>query len=359
MLSASYQKEVARDLQNGNVIAYVPPGSDVTTYREWDQRTAGAAWNGYLRTGDLFKHTVNAGIDYRQLWAEPTRDSQVPDEYTHDFAQDVMPPQRRDVGPQLQYNFFSSEYRVYFNVDTYGQSEDVRLGPAFSIGARTPLEAFGANNNSVVMGASVGYTADPGDSLITIGAEASNRYLDGEFVDQLLQAEARAASPEIHFFRLVLRGRLSLRQNDTWNTLVALGSANGLRGYSSQAFYVFGGNEALFNFEMRTKPIRWQGLQLGLVAFYDVGSVFTHVDDARFHQGAGLGVNVLFPQYASYPYNFDFGVPLDVPGEPFELRPQPSVTTGDYLPITSEAGAVDYGMSVPDPNRPDPSSPNP
>jgi hypothetical protein len=356
MLSGSYQKEVARDLQNGATISYVPPGSDVTTSRVWDQRTAGAAWNGYLRTGELFKHTINAGVDYRQLWAKPTAESQVPDAYVNDFETNVMPPQRRDIGPQLQYNFFSSDYRVYFNVDTYGQSEDVRLGPALSVGVRTPLEAFGSNNDSVVMGASAGYSIDPANSLITIGAEASSRYTEGEFIDQLLQIEARGASPEIGFFRLVARGQLAMRQHDTWNTLVALGSANGLRGYSSQAFYVIGGNEALFNFELRTKPIEWQALQFGFVAFYDVGSVFSDFDNMRFHQGAGLGINVLFPQYASYPYNFDYGVALD---EPFEFNPQPSVTTGDYLPITSEAGAVDYGMSVPDAHMPDPSSPNP
>ena len=356
VLSGSYQKEIARDLQNGSAIPYVPPGSQAKAFRVWDQRTAGAAWNGYMRTGDVFKHTVNVGIDYRQLWAKPSPGSRVPDAYVADFEADVLPPQRRDVGPQLQYNVFSSDYCVYFNVDTYGQSEDVRLGPALSVGVRTPLQALGANNDSVVLGASVGYTADPANSLITVGAEATGRYTEGQFVDQLLQIEARAATPEIGFFRLVARGQMSLRENDTWHTLVALGSANGLRGYSSQAFYVIGGNEVLFNFELRTKPVEWQALQFGLVVFYDVGSVFDRFDNLRFHQGAGVGINVLFPQYASYPYNFDFGTAVDE-GSKFSV--EPSVTTGDYLPITSEAGAVDYGMSVPDPHRPDPSSPNP
>ncbi len=356
MLSGSYQKEIARDLQNGSAIPYVLPGSGVKTFRVWDQRTAGAAWNGYLRTGHLFKHTINVGLDYRQLWAQPSPGSHLPDEYVADFEANVLPPQRRDVGPQLQYNVFSSDYRVYFNVDTYGQSEDVRLGPALSVGVRTPLQALGANNDSVVLGASVGYTVDPANALITVGAEATSRYTEGQFVDQLLQIEARAATPEIGFFRLVGRAQMSLRENDTWNTLVTLGSANGLRGYSSQAFYAIGGNEILFNLELRTKPVEWQALQFGLVVFYDVGSVFNNFDNLEFHQGAGVGINVLFPQYASYPYNFDFGTAVDG-GSKFSV--EPSVTTGDYLPITSEAGAVDYGMSVPDPRRPDPTSPNP
>ena len=353
VVSASYQQEIARDLQNGSAIPYVPPGSDVTAYRVWDQRTAGAAWNGYLRTGELFKHTFNVGFDYRELWANPSSESQVPDAYVAAFEADVLPPQRRDVGPQLEYTVFSSDYRVYFNVDTYGASEDVRLGPALSVGVRTPLKALGANNDSVVLGASVGYTVDPANSLLTVGAEASGRYLEGEFVDQLFQLEARAASPEIAFFRVVGRGEMTLRENDTWNTLVALGSANGLRGYSSQAYYVIGGNEVLFNLELRTVPVQRQGLQLGLVVFYDVGTVFDDFDDLRLHQGAGVGVNLLFPQYASYPYNFDFGVAVE---EPFEFSVVPTVTTGDYLPVTAEGGAVDYGMSVPDQNRPDPSS---
>jgi hypothetical protein len=55
-------------------------------------------------------------------------------------------------------------------------------------------------------------------------------------------------------------------------------------------------------------------VHLGLVAFYDVGSVYQRLTAARFHHDVGAGLRVLFPQLNRTVFRFDLGLPLDSPG---------------------------------------------
>jgi len=53
---------------------------------------------------------------------------------------------------------------------------------------------------------------------------------------------------------------------------------------------------------------------VGGVLFYDAGSVYGALGDARMHHDVGAGLRVLFPQFNLSPFRADFGVPLDSKG---------------------------------------------
>jgi outer membrane translocation and assembly module TamA len=65
------------------------------------------------------------------------------------------------------------------------------------------------------------------------------------------------------------------------------------------------------NAEIRSKPIEILHVQLGAVAFYDVGDAFHSFSAMNLRQGAGGGIRLAFPQIQRSVFRIDVGVPLD------------------------------------------------
>jgi hypothetical protein len=327
---AEYTTRVTRHVRDGQVLIYRPVEDGPYAVRAWREKELDVSAGGALRRGTHFMHTFEAGWDVRDLRALPNAETSLDPELRQDFIREVLPKQRTEVGPYLSYVFFVPRYQIFSNLGTYGQSENVRVGPSLSLATRIPVTPFGSTTNSAVglIGASL--TLAPLGGLIQGSVETSGRYEQGKVVDQLVSAILRGATPIFSVFRLVARVGLNARRRDTSRQFVALGGNNGLRGHVSQALVGYGDSAAVANLELRTLPIEWQALHVGAVLFYDVGSVYERLDQLRASHAVGIGLRILFPQFSRYPFAFDAGAPLD-PG----FRIVPTIQAGQVVPMTA------------------------
>ncbi|MBX2812418.1 MAG: hypothetical protein KTR25_11435 [Myxococcales bacterium] len=333
-LVGNYDNRIIRQLRAGRVDVWdAPQTAEIETIpRAFDQHFRAAQAFMSYRHGKAFRQTFGIAVDYRDRSVEPARETQLPDELRSAFAEDILPRARRQLGPRLSYTFNLPNFVVLQNLGSYGQSENIRLGPSISLSVRTPLKAFGSSVNALVVNAGLGFITTPKGGLIEISASGGARYEDNTIIDQVLSGTLRGATPVLGFVRLAGRITWTGRQNDTSQSFVTLGGDNGLRGYPSQDFRVVNGNRLLANIEARSLPLTWQALHFGLIAFYDVGSVYTQLSSARLHHAVGLGLRVLVPQFQRYPSRLDVGLPL---GPTRIGTPVLSGGAGQALPLTA------------------------
>lgn len=332
--SVSYQDYVQRRLQGSTLARYPDPRRVAMgpyarrAFRERDLLASAAA---YLRFGTAFKQTWGLGWDVRSVDAHPIAESMLPPELEAAFRRNVMPLPRTEIGPTFSYEIWTPRYVTFENLSTFGQSENVRVGPLATLSTRVPLAALGSSRDAWVFQASAGFVIAPGGFLLELRALGRTRYERTGLLDQRFETLFRGATPVLfRGFRLVARSSLEARRNDSTNAFVTLGAGNGLRGYRSQEIYGNGASRFLTNVELRTLPIEWQAVHVGAVVFYDVGSVYESLREARFYHAVGLGLRVLFPQFNRYPFSFDGGTSWD-PG----FRFVPTVTSGQVIPMTA------------------------
>jgi len=238
-------------------------------------------------------------------------------------------------------------YLVFTNLSSFGQSENVRVGPSVDGLIGLPLRAYGASSDGLVLHALLGYTWAERDALVDVAGEGFARLENGNVVDQRAILRVRGATPVLRWVlgRFVLRAYWDARQNDSQRTFVSLGGDNGLRGYPAQQFYTFGGRRILGNFEYRSLPWLLSSVHLGGVVFYDAGTVYQRLENARFHHCAGVGVRVLFPQLNRSVFRIDLGVPLDSSG----ISALVTYGSEQFVPLTAlddEAAAADQSSAV-------------
>jgi hypothetical protein len=327
-LTGSFDTRVRRTLSNGEPIEWVPEGqSEAAALRIWRQQDIDGRAAVRFRQGRDRRHTI------RVSFFASDRQSRVIDETAlapgreQDFLTEVAPPSRREIGPGIGYDVFFPRYTRFVNLDTYGQTENVRTGPSFSASASAPLRALGSNVEARIIRSGVGWTWAGGDALLRLSGSGSARWQDGIWSDQRLSATLRAATPMFGPVRFVTRFRLSMRFNDTTNSLVALGGNSGLRGFPSQYLADFGAHWARLNVEMRTKALSWRGILLGGVLFYDTGTVFVDPAQIRLSHGFGLGLRLLLPQLNRSPWGADGGFSVN----PFQFVP--TIRSAQVVPI--------------------------
>ena len=337
--SYAYDNRVYRGLRGTKVASFplYDPDDPEGPYarRVYRGRVHKASLLGYTRFGERTKQTFGAGWSLYSLQVAPNRETMLPEQLREDFERLVLPQERLDSGPILNYDFFLPNWVTFVNLATYGQSENVRVGPAATLELRVPLQALGSRRNALVASGEVGLTLAPAGALVDARAGWAGRYQNEQLIDQKTTLLLRGASPVFSIFRFVARLSLELRKRDTQNTFVTLGSDNGLRGYESQALWGVGADRALGNFELRALPIEWQALHLGGVLFYDVGSVYKHVSALHAYHAVGVGVRLLFPQFNRMPFSFDGGMSFD-PG----FRFVPAISGGQNVAITAAEEAL-------------------
>jgi hypothetical protein len=276
------------------------------------------------------KHTLSVGWDYRSLRAHPITESQLPDSLYSDFVRDLLPARRTDSGPTLSYEMFVARWVTFVNLATYGQSENVRVGPALALSTRVPIDALGSTYNAWVIAGDSSLVLAPRGFLVDLRAGGNMRLQQQRWIDRKATFQVRAATPVFSIFRFVVRSYLELRRSDTQRTYVTLGGDNALRGFPSQYFHGSGADRFLANFELRTLPIEWEAVHVGAVLFYDVGSVFYKPSAMQLSHGVGLGIRLLFPQFNRTPFSFDAGTSFN-PAFPVV----PTITAGQVVPITA------------------------
>ena len=336
LASFAYDTRVARLLDGLENTTFPTPKQDPDgpyAQRIWRSRIGTGSAYSYLRLGEAFKQTWALGWDVRSYQYDPNAETMLPPELAAAFelSQDGIPRDRREIGPAFSYDILIPQYARFVNLATYGVTENVRVGPSAGVTARAPLRAFGSDTNSWVFTMRVGCILAPAGWLLEGSVAGRTRYEGERLVDQRLQALVRGATPVLFdWFRLVSRMTVDARRNDTAKTYVTLGANNGLRGYYSQSFRVSGASYVLANFELRTRPLEWQAVQVGGVLFYDTGSVYRKFSELTMHHAVGIGLRVLFPQLNRTPFSIDEGMGMDP-----SLRLVPTIKDGQVVPLTA------------------------
>jgi hypothetical protein len=354
-LLAYYRVSVQRGVSGGRIVGFDTRAGDEHGKRcslaqagcvakVWEERALKVEAGAHHRVGDRYKHTFSAGAGFKDRDAEANSESGLQASERDVFEAEVLPRVRREAYPFLGYRLADVTYVSFEHLATFGQTESVRVGPFFSGRLAAPLEVVGSTDDALVASAGAGYVWAEHDALVDALMQARARLERVGAVDRGFVARLRAASPSIDglYGRLVLHGVLDARDRDTQNTLVTLGGDAGLRGYPSQYFYGFGVSRWVSNVEYRTRPWMLQSIHLGLVAFYDVGSVYASLRTARVHHAAGAGVRVLFPHFNRHVFRLDAGVPLDGAGFAVTL----SYGSSQAVALTPEEDALAAGLDL-------------
>ncbi|MET0283334.1 MAG: BamA/TamA family outer membrane protein [Polyangiales bacterium] len=339
--SGSYTTQVIRQLARRQIQRFPTMAEDPDgpyAQRAWRQQNANAYVAGYHRVGESVKNTFGLGWDVRYRHSQATRETMLVPELQDYFDTRVVPRERRESGPLLSYDLFTPTFVTFEDLATFGQSENVRVGPSLTLLSRVPLRGLGSNTNSWVVDGTAGYTLAPGGFLIDAKVEVIGRLERERLVDQRLIAQLRGATPVLFkAFRFVTRVNWDARREDTLNTFVTLGSSNGLRGYTSQELRANGASRLLANFELRSVPfVAWEAIHVGAVLFYDVGSVYNKRSDFSLMHAVGLGLRVLLPQLNRTPFSFDAAAALNDPAPndpPFRLVP--TIKDGQVVPVSA------------------------
>ena len=287
----------------------------------WDDESYSASVAVGYRRGVAYKQTFSLALAFSGRAVAPNAETGLAPGQEQLFRDTLLPRTRRQIYPALTYELWLPTYAVFENLSTFGKIESVRVGPSAEASVRFPLEAFGSSTDSVVFEGALGYVYGDGRTIAELAFTAGARVEEGLVADQVATAVLRGATPPFLLGRLVLRLDWAGRMNDTERTLVVLGGSNGLRGYPSAQFGVFGGNRARANLEYRSLPIVIESVHIGAVAFYDAGTLYPYrcpesedprvrCDEPPWHS-LGVGLRVLFPQLNYTPFRIDVGFPLE------------------------------------------------
>jgi hypothetical protein len=320
----AYAVFVWRDLRNGALLGFdarpgathgdsCAVGSADCIPLVWDETRVRLDAGVHRRFGERYTQTFSAGAGVYDRAVAANSETRLRNaEQVRVFGAEVLPRSRRDVYPFVRYRLSVPQYRVFTNLGTFGRSESVQVGPSLDSSVLIPLKFLGSTRDGMSLTGSIGYVWADDDALLDVFAQGWSRLDAGRVIDQRGAVQLRAASPSYDWLwgRLVARFYWEVRHNDTQNTLVTLGGGNGLRGYPAQYLFGRGADRMLWNLEYRTRPWLLQSIHLGLVAFYDAGSVYKGLSNLRVRQAIGAGVRVLFPQFNPYAFRLDVGQPI-------------------------------------------------
>ncbi len=280
-------------------------------------------------------HRLAAGVGFVDDHAAAIAETALPVALEEAYARDVLPPTRRTLFPFLDYQAFTTDHRVYEDLDTFGVSEPVRLGPSLAVTLGAGSHAALSSSDTVFGAGAVAIAADPWSGLVEAAAEGSARLEDGVVKNRALSLRLRLASAPTLAGRLLWRVDTTLRRDDETNTLVTLGGDSGLRGYASGAFHDVGASVVTSTLEWRSLPIDLSTLAFGVACFYDAGGIFHEPGELRLHHDVGVGVRFLFPQFNRGVYRLDVAAPLD------ELGLRVQLSFGDTQVVEHGRAAFD------------------
>ncbi|NOZ85424.1 MAG: BamA/TamA family outer membrane protein [Deltaproteobacteria bacterium] len=215
--------------------------------------------------------------------------------------------------------FFEARYSRQRNIDTYGLTEDVRLGPSLVMEAAHASPVLGFDQYSVSLSAIGGYRLLIGNNILWVGLSYSARWwpdsgMEGAhsfWIDRNLEVEFENITPMLFdWFRILSRIHFSSMDYSRSLSIISIGGNNGLRGFQSD---FRSGTRALnINIEVRSRPFIFKTLHFGLAAFYDAGDAWMHElgDSIHYNQSLGIGIRALFPQFDRGVVRLDFGFPL-------------------------------------------------
>jgi hypothetical protein len=227
-----------------------------------------------------------------------------------------LPRSEDSDGPYVTLNAYHASYIRLVNIDTFALTEDYRLGPTAAVSARYAIP-LGFSSHFLELSASYGSVHRWHDDLFSYAAGAAARIqtdvLPGRpgevLVNEEVDASIRNVSPRFGPFRLHVYGGMQLRNHDLNHVRFSIGSDSGLRGFAPREFQ--GNSRYEVNVELRTLPLNLWTLHVGAVAFYDGGDAPVSLLTPGWHQDAGVGVRILFPQFNRDVLRLDLAFPFE------------------------------------------------
>ena len=293
------------------------PDPNVTPIDEqlpWDYRVRalGANANAVRSFGTDYKQNVTIGYDLDSAHFQLLESFPGLVEQREPFARAVLPRSEVTSVPYVAYGMYTPRYKTRRNVQTYDLAEDLRIGPSVEASVGVSLKALGSTFNFQRASVSGAWTFPwCRDGSITLSAGIGTRHQEGELIDNQASWSLRLVSPVYWRARVVAESSFGMRWNDTTNSLLTIGSDNGLRGFSINEFA--GQRLTGSQVEVRSLPYALWVFRLGGVLFYDVGGAADTFSALALHHDAGIGLRSLVPQTSRELFRFDLAFPLDGP----------------------------------------------
>lgn len=221
----------------------------------------------------------------------------------------LLPVSDTRLSPFAQVHAYPNRFLRVLDFEALGLQEDYRLGYDLWLRAYPALRAVGSTRNLMGLYGGVGYTVPLADGLARAYAASKVELSRPETTDGQVLAGARVVTPRLPFGRVVLDGYVLDRFDNYLNPTLSLGGTGRLRGYQTLAFV--GPNVVVSNVEVRTRPLEIFSVQVGAVAFYDVGDAFRDFQAMSLKHGAGAGLRFLLPQIERAVFRIDVGFPLN------------------------------------------------
>lgn len=311
-LELAHADALAREFRGDDLLAHTAPSGTVLPH-EYRRRSLLAEADLVHQVGDRLKYHLRVGYRLETLRTELVPGFPGGAEDRDWFRAEVM-ERSEDISSVFgQYRLFTPRHATYRDINSFDLAEDVQLGPDLTGEVSMAMKPIGSDENFLGLGSTGRWTFDwRGNGYVRIASTIGGRLQEGDFIDNLFQASAAVASPPVaDRFRIVARGLVAARLDETSNRFFTAGGGTGLRGYDVGAFG--GEKQVIGNLELRTLPATASFLRVGGVAFWDLGHAADELGDLSIKHDLGVGARILIPQISSFVFRIDWAVPLQGP----------------------------------------------
>ncbi len=249
-------------IDNDRVDSLYDLGAIVDQFREHRKYAEGyVGWSRGLTNGWVQRWSVGATYDERQFAVTPL--------WT---GTSVVPADRKNVYPWVQYDLIQDEYLKLKNRDQIERTEDFYVGARASLRLGWAAASFGSGQSALIFAGSVGHGAALSErATLLSNLNLAGRVESGALRNSVLGANTRyyvQQSKHLLFFTTL---EAAYGRNLDLDNPLLLGGDNGLRGYPLR--YQGGNARALLTIEQRYfsdwYPFRL--FRVGAAAFIDVG----------------------------------------------------------------------------------------
>ena len=312
--AGSFVDEITRQFQGGNLRQLKYGHELIPDYfhdRVWSSSLQGTRSFGVIDKLNLTAGFLVASVLYKLTDDFPTTLSSG----ARAAYLATLPRSENASGPYVQVAAFRATYVRLQNINSFALSEDFRTGPSMSLSLRFADPVFGFDSRYLAITAAYGATYYGRDNLLSFAMNGAARLQPGivagdSWVNQVFGASFHEVTPRFSVLRLHIAGAFQFRRNDTTNSRVSLGSDSGLRGFAPRE--LVGNNFYRINVELRTLALNLWTVHIGAVIFYDGGDAPVSLLTASWHQDAGVGLRVLFPQFNKDVLRFDLAFPMEL-----------------------------------------------
>jgi len=297
---------------------YDSPSTTGNDNLPWEYRARELYWITFVTRsyGLLSKADISWGLESQEhRYASDAAQSRYAPSVTGEFLSKEVEHSDTRLGPFARLDVYRNRYISLVDVETLGLQED------FPVGYRLLLKTYAASHYAqssrdvlgTVTGISYTWPLDNGLGIVW-GVHSLEMTPHRNQNDATIQGGVRVVTPFVGPLRIVYDGGALSRYRDYLHVRYALGGDTRLRGYPSQQF--IGSNFVTSNLEVRTRPLRFWTILLGLAGFYDAGDSFDDWHNIRPKHSLGVGIRGLLPQFQRIVGRLECAFPLDRPSLP-------------------------------------------